>query len=65
MNKNDGFIGKILLIIVAIVLAKYFLHFDFIEWIRTSEAKRIIDPIVSLIKAIYTWLDNFVRNAVS
>ncbi|MBA3733023.1 hypothetical protein H0W91_01470 [Patescibacteria group bacterium] len=65
MKTNQGFIKNILIVIIAIVLAKYLLHFDFIAWLRTTQARHIIDPIILIIKAVYNWIDNFVRNLVS
>ncbi len=65
MKTNQGFIGSVLLVIVAIVLAKYVLDFDLIAWLRSTEAERIIDPIVSAVKAVYNWIDGFVRDLVN
>lgn len=65
MKKNEGFIMKIVLLIVAVIALKYFLHFDIIEWIKSPEVQKIIQPVISFIKSIYNWLDNFVRNLVS
>ena len=36
MKNNKGFIGKIILIVVALIALKYFLNFDIIDWIITD-----------------------------
>jgi len=64
-NMNGGFIGKVVLLIIAIIALKYFFGFDILEWLKSPEAHKIYDPAVSLIKDTYTWLDNFVRSIVN
>jgi len=65
-NSNEGgFIMKIVLLIVAIIALKYFLDFDLIEWFKSDKVQAVIQPVWTLIKDIYAWLDNFVRNLVS
>ncbi len=63
-KSQRGFIMKIILLIVAVIALKYFLHFDIIEWLKSPKVQEGIKPIVSLLKDIYTWLDNFVRGIV-
>lgn len=65
MKNNRGFIGRIILLIVAIIALKYFLDFDIIEWIKSPEVQEVIVPIINFFKSIYFWLDNFVRNLVT
>ncbi len=65
MKRNEGFILKIVLIIVALVLLKYFLHFDVIEYLKTPQAQKVIGPIWTAIKAFYNWLDTLVRGWVT
>jgi hypothetical protein len=69
MKKNNtsegGFIMKIVLLIVAIIALKYFLDFDLIEWFKSDKVQAVIQPVWTLIKDIYAWLDNFVRNLVA
>ena len=64
-NNNRGFIGRIVLIIIAVIVLKYFLNFDIIEWIKSPRAQEIIQPVITLIKDAYGWLDNFVRNIIN
>lgn len=64
MKKDQGFIMKIVLLIVAVIALKYFLHFDLIEWIKSEKVQEAVQPVVSFIKSIYYWLDNFVRGIV-
>jgi len=65
-NSNEGgFIMKIVLLIVAIIALKYFLDFDLIEWFKSDKVQAVIQPVWTLIKDIYDWLDNFVRNLVN
>ncbi len=61
-NKNEGFILKIVIIIVALVALKYVLHFDLIEWLKTDTAKGIYMPIWSGIKNLYFWIDSLFRS---
>lgn len=65
MKNNKGFIGRIILLIVAVIALKYFLHFDLIEWIKSPKVQAVLVPIINFFKNIYFWLDNFVRNLVS
>lgn len=65
MKNNRGFIGRIMLLIVAVIALKYFLGFDIVEWIKSPKVQGVLVPIVNFFKAIYFWLDNFVRNLVS
>jgi hypothetical protein len=68
MNNKDtqgGFIGKIILIVIALILVKYFLHFDIIEWIKSEQGQKIFGPVINFIKWFYNYVDNFVRNLVS
>jgi hypothetical protein len=59
-----GFIGKILLIIVALFALKYYLHFDLLEWAKSPEGQSLIAPLVEIIKHFYVWADGIVRNIV-
>ncbi len=67
MKINDsqrGFITKIILLIVAVIALKYFLHFDIIDWFKSPKVQEGIKPVLDIIKNIYAWLDNFVRGLV-
>lgn len=65
MEKNRGFIGRIILLIIAVIALKYFLNFDIIEWLKSPEVQAVLMPIINFFKNIYLWFDNFVRNLVS
>jgi len=64
MKTNQGFIGRILLLIIAVIALKYFLDFDIIEWFKSPRAQEIIQPTVTFLKTVYNWLDNLVRDIV-
>ena len=65
MKRDQGFIMKIVLIIVAIVALKYFFHIDVLAWLKTPAAHKIIDPLWDATKAFYSWLDALVKGWVS
>ena len=65
MKNNRGFIGRIVLLIVAVIALKYFLKFDLIEWLKSSKAQEIIQPTITFLKTFYDWLDGIVRGIVS
>lgn len=62
MKKDEGFIVKIALIIVAIVALKYAFDIDVIEWVKSEQGQKIIQPFWSFIKNIYEWVDGLFRN---
>ena len=64
INSQRGFIGKIVLVIVAIVALKYYFHFDLLTYIKTPEAEKVIQPVWGAIKAVYQWVDGIVRGFV-
>ncbi|HEY4505417.1 MAG TPA: hypothetical protein VJG67_01885 [Candidatus Paceibacterota bacterium] len=64
MKTNQGFIGRIILLIVAVVALKYFLDFDLIAWLRSPDVQSAVQPIVSFVMSIYDWLDQVVRALV-
>jgi hypothetical protein len=63
-NREDGFIAKIVRIIVALIALKYYFHFDFIEWLKSPSGQNIVGPTWSVIKSFYDWLDNLVKGWV-
>ncbi len=65
MKNNRGFIGRIVLLIIAVIALKYFLDFDIIEWIKSPKVQSVIKPVINFFKNIYFWLDNFVSNLVN
>ncbi len=64
-RNNEGFISKIVLIIIALILIKYYFHFDIIEWIKSDSGQKIFGPIIHYIKAFYNYIDNLVKGWVS
>lgn len=61
-NRMDrGFVSKIILIIIALVAIKYYYHFDIIEWIKSDQGQKIIDPLVTFSKNAYAFIDNLVK----
>ncbi len=64
MRTNQGFITKILLIVIALIALKYYLDFDLIGWIKSPSGQKVVGPIWSVIKNFYNWLDILVRGWV-
>lgn len=62
---NEGFISKIVLIIIGLILVKYYFHFDIIEWIKSDAGQKIFGPIIHYTKAFYNYIDNLVKGWVS
>lgn len=60
-----GFIGRIVLLIIAVIALKYFLNFDIIEWFKSPKAQEIIQPTINFIKTVYDWLDGLVKSVVA
>lgn len=65
MKNEEGFIAKIVLIVVALITIKYYFHFDIIEWIKSDAGQKIFGPIIHYTKAFYNFLDNLVRSWVT
>ncbi|MFA5888819.1 MAG: hypothetical protein WCW47_00465 [Candidatus Paceibacterota bacterium] len=64
LTNNKGFIGRIILLIIAVIALKYFLHFDLLEWLRSPKAQEIIQPAITFFKILYNWLDDVIRNLI-
>ena len=64
MKNDDGFIAKIVLIIIGLIAVKYYFHFDIIEWIKSDQGQKIFAPIVNYTKTFYNVLDNLVKGWV-
>lgn len=56
MQKDQGFIMRIVLLVVALIALKYYLDFDLIEWLKSPAVQKIIIPIWNFIKNIYSWV---------
>jgi hypothetical protein len=52
MKKDRGFVGLLLLVLVALVALKYFFDFSIFEWSRTDEGKGAL----IYLKDILMWL---------
>ncbi len=50
---NQGFIGTIVIILVAIVLLKFWFHFDIFTWFQKPEVKEFFGKIWSVITMIW------------
>jgi hypothetical protein len=61
MKTDQGLILRVILIIVAIVALKYFLHFDLISWIKSPAGEKILIPIWTVVKNIYFWVEDFFK----
>jgi hypothetical protein len=56
-TKQKGFLKAIVLIIIALILLKYFLHFDVIEYFKSSQFQSNIITVKSWFVSFYNWLD--------
>jgi hypothetical protein len=63
-NNQDGFIGRIILLIIAVIALKYFLNFDIIEWAQSPAVVSAVQPLLSVFIKIYQWLEYVIRNLV-
>ena len=52
-QKNRGIIGTIVLIIVAIVLLKFWFHFDIFTWFSKPEVKDFFSKIWDVVSMIW------------
>ncbi len=63
MKRNqDGYIVKIVLIVVALVAVKYYFHFDIVEWYNSPTGQKYVGTIWEAIKAFYMWVDQLFRS---
>lgn len=65
MKNNEGFIKKIILIVIALIALKYYLGFDLLEWAKSPEGQSFIAPVIQIIKSFYVWADGVVRSIVT
>ncbi len=61
---EDGFIMRIVLVIIALIALKYYFHFDVLNWINSQEGQKIIGPLITFTKNTYAYIDNLVRGWV-
>jgi hypothetical protein len=64
-QNNRGFIGRVILLIIAVIALKYFLNFDIIDWFKSPEGQKLVQPVVTFIVNIYNWLDGFVKTIIA
>jgi hypothetical protein len=62
MKKDEGFIIRIVIIIIALVALKYTFDIDVIEWFKSEQGQRIVEPFWNFIKNIYEWIDGLFRS---
>ncbi|TSC70734.1 MAG: hypothetical protein CEO12_110 [Parcubacteria group bacterium Gr01-1014_46] len=65
MKKDQGFVVRIVLIIVALIAIKYYFHFDIVEWVKSPGVQKYLGFLVTFAKTLYGWLDDLVRGWVS
>ncbi len=59
MKKNEGFVGILVLVLVALVALKYFFDFSIFAWASTDEGKGAL----IYLKDILVWLKGVVLAA--
>lgn len=57
LNKNSGYITRIVLIIIALVFIKYYFDFDVVEWFKTPKIQKYVDLVWQATKNTYNWFD--------
>ncbi len=65
MKNNQGFIIKIVIIIIAIIALKYYFQFDVIEWLKSPAVRAFWEPVWGFAITFYNWLDALVRGWVT
>ncbi len=58
---NQGFVVKIVVIVIALVFIKYYFDFDIVEWYNSPTGQKYVGTIWEMIKSFYIWVDNYVR----
>ena len=56
MNRNKGFVGIIILIIVALVTLKYFLNWDIFDAAASAKGKGTIDYLRDIVNTAWLYL---------
>lgn len=64
MKKNQGFIMKIVIIIIALIAVKYYFQFDIVEWYNSESGQKYVGWIWTMIKDFYNWVDNYARTNI-
>ncbi|KND47592.1 MAG: hypothetical protein AB201_01515 [Parcubacteria bacterium C7867-006] len=60
-RNDEGFIVKIVLVIIALITLKYYFHFDVIEWLKSDKVQTFISPAITAVKNFYSYMDNLVK----
>ncbi len=58
---NEGFVVKIVIIVVALVFVKYYFEIDIVEWYNSPAGQKYVGWIWNMIKDFYGFVDNYVR----
>jgi hypothetical protein len=61
-QNNEGFVVKIVIIVVALVFVKYYFEIDIVEWYNSPMGQKYVGTIWEMIKGFYVWVDNYVSN---
>ncbi len=64
-RNDEGFIAKIVLVVIALITLKYYFHFDVIEWLKSDKVQTFISPAITAVKSFYSYMDNLVKGWVS
>ncbi len=60
-KNNEGFVMKIVIIVIALVFVKYYFEFDLVAWYNSPTGQKYVGTIWEMIKGFYGWVDNYVR----
>lgn len=61
MKNNQGFVMRIVLIVIALVAVKYYFHIDIVEWYNSESGQKYAGWIWTMIKDLYFWVDSLFR----
>ncbi|KND49386.1 MAG: hypothetical protein AB198_02825 [Parcubacteria bacterium C7867-003] len=61
-KRNEGFVVKIVVIVIALVFVKYYFDIDIVEWYNSPSGQKYVGWIWTMIKDFYNFVDTYVRN---
>ncbi len=60
-SKNQGFIMRIVIIVIALIFVKYYFDIDIVAWYNSPSGQKYVGWIWTMIKDFYNWVDNYAR----
>lgn len=56
-TQQSGLLKEIVLIIIALILLKFFFHFDIVAYLKSAQFHQILATLKMWWNQFYTWLD--------